>query len=85
MYSYTNPSERMTKRLDSGDPTLKHLNNNRWIHDHSVHRRDHRMIDVHAHFTTPSYIEAAKSSGHRQADGMPEWFWPQWTPSHTSN
>jgi hypothetical protein len=27
MYSYTNPSERMTKRLDSGDPTLKHLNN----------------------------------------------------------
>ena len=27
MYSYANPSERMTKRLDSGDPTLTHLNN----------------------------------------------------------
>ena len=38
------------------------------------------MIDVHAHFTTPSYIEAAKSSGHRQADGMPEWYWPEWNP-----
>jgi 6-methylsalicylate decarboxylase len=38
------------------------------------------MIDVHAHFTTPSYIEVAKSSGHRQADGMPEWYWPEWTP-----
>jgi hypothetical protein len=24
---YTNPSERTTKRLDSGDPTLKHLTN----------------------------------------------------------
>ena len=38
------------------------------------------MIDVHAHFTTPSYIAAAKSSGHRQADGMPEWYWPEWNP-----
>jgi 6-methylsalicylate decarboxylase len=40
----------------------------------------HHMIDVHAHFTTPSYIEAAKSSGHREADGMPEWYWPEWNP-----
>jgi 6-methylsalicylate decarboxylase len=38
------------------------------------------MIDVHAHFTTPRYIEAAKSFGHREPDGMPEWYWPQWTP-----
>jgi len=30
------------------------------------------MIDVHAHFTTQSCIETAKSSGHRQPDGMPE-------------
>jgi predicted TIM-barrel fold metal-dependent hydrolase len=37
------------------------------------------MIDVHAHFTTQRYIEVAKSFGHREADGMPEWYWPQWT------
>ena len=35
------------------------------------------MIDVHAHFTTPRYVEAAKAAGYREADGMPESFWPQ--------
>jgi hypothetical protein len=38
------------------------------------------MIDVHAHFTTQSCIETAKSSGHRQPDGMPEWYWPERNP-----
>ena len=37
-----------------------------------------QMIDVHAHFTTPRYVEAAKAAGYREADGMPESFWPQW-------
>jgi 6-methylsalicylate decarboxylase len=37
------------------------------------------LIDVHAHFTTESYIGQAKAAGHRQADGMPEEFWPRWT------
>jgi predicted TIM-barrel fold metal-dependent hydrolase len=33
-------------------------------------------IDVHAHFTTPEYVEAASASGHAQPDGMrgyPSW------------
>jgi 6-methylsalicylate decarboxylase len=37
------------------------------------------LIDVHAHFTTPSYIEKAKAAGQREADGMPESWWPQWS------
>ncbi|MDF2822626.1 MAG: amidohydrolase family protein [Mycobacterium sp.] len=37
------------------------------------------LVDVHAHFTTPGYITAAKAAGHRQADGMPESYWPQWS------
>ncbi|CAN5671821.1 amidohydrolase family protein [soil metagenome] len=37
-----------------------------------------KIIDVHAHFTTPRYIQAAKDAGYREADGMPEAFWPQW-------
>lgn len=37
------------------------------------------LIDVHAHFTTPDYVDKAKAAGHRQADGMPESFWPQWS------
>lgn len=37
------------------------------------------LIDVHAHFTTPAYIDKAKAAGHREADGMPEVFWPQWS------
>jgi predicted TIM-barrel fold metal-dependent hydrolase len=38
------------------------------------------LIDVHAHFTTPSYIEKAKAAGNREPDGMPEAYWPDWTP-----
>lgn len=37
------------------------------------------LIDVHAHFTTESYVAHAKAAGHRQADGMPEGSWPRWT------
>ncbi|GAA1690643.1 amidohydrolase family protein [Nonomuraea maheshkhaliensis] len=37
------------------------------------------LIDVHAHFTTPHYIEAAKAAGHVRPDGMPEPYWPRWT------
>lgn len=40
---------------------------------------DSCLIDVHAHFTTESYIAQAKAAGHRHADGMPEEFWPRWT------
>ncbi|MFE5700340.1 amidohydrolase family protein [Rhodococcus koreensis] len=34
------------------------------------------LIDVHAHFLTSRYIEAAKEAGHIQPDGMPGW--PTW-------
>lgn len=37
------------------------------------------LIDVHAHFTTEDYIRAATAAGHREADGMPESYWPHWT------
>ena len=37
------------------------------------------LIDVHAHFTTRNYIAKAKAAGHREADGMPESHWPQWS------
>lgn len=37
------------------------------------------LVDVHAHFTTPDYIEAAKATGHREPDGMPEEYWPSWS------
>jgi predicted TIM-barrel fold metal-dependent hydrolase len=37
------------------------------------------LIDVHAHFTTPHYVESAKVAGHVAPDGMPEKYWPQWT------
>ncbi|MGV9799406.1 amidohydrolase family protein [Mycobacterium sp. NPDC003449] len=37
------------------------------------------LVDVHAHFTTPGYIAAAKAASHREPDGMPEGFWPQWS------
>ncbi|MGV9799833.1 amidohydrolase family protein [Mycobacterium sp. NPDC003449] len=37
------------------------------------------LVDVHAHFTTAGYIEAAKAAGHREADGMPEDYWPLWS------
>ncbi|MER6523699.1 amidohydrolase family protein [Streptomyces sp. NPDC001508] len=35
-----------------------------------------RLIDVHAHFLTPRYIEEAKAAGHVRPDGMPSW--PTW-------
>jgi 6-methylsalicylate decarboxylase len=37
------------------------------------------LIDVHAHFTTPHYVEVTKAAGHVSPDGMPEAYWPQWT------
>jgi predicted TIM-barrel fold metal-dependent hydrolase len=37
------------------------------------------LVDVHAHFTTDGYIEAAKAAGHLDPDGMPEDYWPRWS------
>ena len=37
------------------------------------------LVDVHAHFTTPHYVEVAKTAGHVSPAGMPEAYWPQWT------
>ncbi|BCJ35915.1 amidohydrolase [Actinocatenispora thailandica] len=37
------------------------------------------LVDVHAHFTTPDYIESAKAAGRVEPDGMPEAFWPRWS------
>lgn len=37
------------------------------------------LVDVHAHFTTPHYIEVAKAAGHVEPDGMPEAYWPGWS------
>lgn len=37
------------------------------------------MIDVHAHFLTPEYVEAAIAAGHGSPDGMPGW--PTWDAS----
>jgi 6-methylsalicylate decarboxylase len=34
------------------------------------------LLDVHAHFLTPRYLEAAKEAGHVRPDGMPGW--PDW-------
>ncbi|GHH88721.1 hypothetical protein GCM10018793_69420 [Streptomyces sulfonofaciens] len=42
---------------------------------------DNGIIDVHAHFTTPRYTAAAKAAGHRRPDGMPEEYWPLWSPA----
>ncbi|SEP38744.1 amidohydrolase family protein [Amycolatopsis saalfeldensis] len=36
------------------------------------------LVDVHAHFTTGRYIEAASAAGHREPDGMPGDYWPRW-------
>ncbi len=36
------------------------------------------VVDVHAHFVTPWYAEAAIAAGHALPDGMPRW--PEWTP-----
>ncbi|HUB56875.1 MAG TPA: amidohydrolase family protein [Mycobacterium sp.] len=40
------------------------------------------LVDVHAHFTTPHYVEVAKAAGHVMPAGMPETYWPQWTARH---
>jgi predicted TIM-barrel fold metal-dependent hydrolase len=37
------------------------------------------LVDVHAHFTTPHYVEVATAAGHVLPAGMPETYWPQWT------
>jgi 6-methylsalicylate decarboxylase len=37
------------------------------------------LVDMHAHFTTPHYLEVAKAAGHVMPAGMPETYWPQWT------
>ncbi|MBO3682081.1 amidohydrolase family protein [Streptomyces sp. NEAU-YJ-81] len=34
------------------------------------------LIDIHAHFVTDRYIEAARSAGHHHPDGMTTW--PRW-------
>ncbi|MGC5033605.1 amidohydrolase family protein [Micromonospora sp. DT229] len=31
------------------------------------------LIDVHSHFVTPEYIEAATRAGHSRPEGMPQW------------
>lgn len=36
------------------------------------------LLDVHAHFLTPAYVEAATAAGHGAPDGMP--WWPRWEP-----
>jgi predicted TIM-barrel fold metal-dependent hydrolase len=36
------------------------------------------LVDVHAHFLTPSYVEAAIAAGHVAPDGMPSWP-PAWS------
>ena len=36
------------------------------------------LVDVHAHFTSPRYVESAKTGGHSRPDGMPEAYWPRW-------
>ncbi|NYI77687.1 amidohydrolase family protein [Nocardioides panzhihuensis] len=35
------------------------------------------LVDVHAHFLTSSYVEAASAAGHRRPDGMASW--PSWS------
>jgi predicted TIM-barrel fold metal-dependent hydrolase len=37
------------------------------------------LVDVHAHFLTPEYVEAASAAGHGSPDGMPGW--PAWDAS----
>lgn len=34
------------------------------------------LVDVHAHFLTPKYVDAARAAGHQSPDGMPNW--PNW-------
>lgn len=35
------------------------------------------LVDVHAHFLTEEYVDAAIAAGHRHPDGMPGW--PSWS------
>ncbi|MYU54752.1 MULTISPECIES: amidohydrolase family protein [Streptomyces] len=35
------------------------------------------LVDVHAHFVTPDYVDTARAAGHRQPDGMAAW--PTWS------
>jgi predicted TIM-barrel fold metal-dependent hydrolase len=37
------------------------------------------LVDVHAHFVTARYVEAASAAGHLLPDNMPGW--PQWSES----
>ena len=37
---------------------------------------DQQLIDVHAHFLTESYVDAARAAGHVRPDGMAGW--PKW-------
>ncbi|MGW5482909.1 amidohydrolase family protein [Streptomyces sp. NPDC004008] len=39
----------------------------------------HHLVDVHAHFVTPSYVAAAKAAGYAQPDGMRDF--PAWSAS----
>jgi predicted TIM-barrel fold metal-dependent hydrolase len=41
-----------------------------------MHASAQQLIDVHAHFVTDQYRDAAKAAGHQQPDGMPGW--PSW-------
>ena len=38
---------------------------------------DQQLIDVHAHFLTESYVNAARAAGHVHPDGMADW--PKWS------
>ena len=38
---------------------------------------DQQLIDVHAHFLTESYVNAARAAGHVHPDGMAGW--PKWS------
>ena len=36
-----------------------------------------RLVDVHSHFVTEEYVNAARAAGHQHPDGMPGW--PDWS------
>jgi 6-methylsalicylate decarboxylase len=46
----------------------------------AAHDGPYGLVDTHAHFTTDSYIGQAKALGFRNPDGMPEEYWPRWSP-----
>ncbi|OBG28530.1 amidohydrolase family protein [Mycobacterium sp. 852002-51057_SCH5723018] len=43
----------------------------------AVHSQASALIDVHAHFLTDRYVNAARAAGITQPDGMP--MWPSWS------